>query len=385
MEQNDEKEKYLAKGAEIQRNLAKLLFDNLKIPVYLISPKLIEDCYDVTLTEVPELKSLFTEDELRREVSNFVSKVVASHTEGEELRERITEFSEDLKQEKEYEAILLLNGMIDLPLGTKLGAMEIIRNDESRKELMEHIKYLEEKGVISPHNRSWARVMFKSHRTIDLSEVLYKILELPYSVLSLVTHINLDVRDTIGAIYSSNKNVWFLGTGFKSVEWAKYRADIFGKYMDLFSTISQKGKPTRLEEKIIQAIQVFWLSRLSNRTEIRFLILISAFESLLLTQNDRDYLGLKLAEKTTFLLEKEADKRIKLFKLIKKYYTKRSDLVHKGVNRITDADDRTAENIFKNLVFKMLDLTTSYKKMEQRSHDKDKQGIEDYIDSLRFA
>ena len=53
--------------------------------------------------------------------------------------------------------------------------------------------------------------------------------------------------------------------------------------------------------------------------------------------------------------------------------------VYVWLNKITEADDRTAENIFKNLVFKMLDLTESYEKMEQRSHDKGKQGIEDYI------
>jgi len=381
-----DKEAYLAKGAEIQRNLAKLFSDKLKIPVYTIEPQWVEDVYNAFIKDVPELKPLFTEAELRREVTNFVSKVVVFHTKGEELGERITEFIEDLKQEKEYEAILLLNGLIDLPIGTKLGVMEIIEKDESRKGLMDHIKYLEEKRLIYPQNCSWARVVFKSRRSTDLSEILYKILALPYSILSLVMHMNMDVGDTVGAIYSSKGNIWFLGRILEpGVGWSKYRVDIFGKYMDLFSSISQKRKPTRLEEKIIQAIQIFWLSRLSQRNEIRFLILISAFESLLLTQNDRDYLGLKLAEKTTFLLEKETDKRKKLYKLMKKYYSKRSDLVHKGENKITDADERTANNIFTNLVFKMLDLTGSYEKLEQKSNDRDKQGVEDYIDSLRFA
>lgn len=384
MEQ-ERKEAYLAKGAEIQRDIAKLLSDKLKIRVLTVDPQWVDNVYNAFIKDVPELKSLFTEAELRREVSDFIGKVVVFHPKNKELGERITEFIEDLKEEKEYIAILLLNGIIDLPIGTRIGTMQIIDKDESRKELMEHIKYLEEKGLVSPHNRSWAKVTFKSHRTVDLSEVLYKILELPYSILSLITHINLDVRDTVGAIYSPKKNIWFLGTDFRPVEWSKYRGDVYGKYMDLLSTISQKGKPTRLEQKIVQAIQVFWMSRLSNRTEIRFLILIAAFESLLLTQNDRDYLGLKLAEKTTFLLEKEADRRSELFKLMKNYYGKRSDLVHKGENTITEVDERTAENIFKTLIFKMLDLTGTYEKMEQKSHDKDKEGLEDYIESLKFT
>ena len=103
MEQNAEIEKHLAKDTEIQRNLAKLLSDNLGISVYSIEPQFIERVYDATIKEVPELKDLFTETELRREVSNFVSKVVAFHARGKELGEIVTEFVEDLKQEKEYE------------------------------------------------------------------------------------------------------------------------------------------------------------------------------------------------------------------------------------------------------------------------------------------
>ena len=383
--EKEEKETQMARGVEIQKNLAKLLSDELKIRVVTIEPPWVDSMYEAVKKDVPQLESLFTEAELRREVSDFLGKVVVFRPKNEELGELITEFIEDLKEEKEYMAILLLNGIIDLPIGTRIGTMQIVEKDESRKELMEHIKYLEEKRLISAHNRSWAVVKFKSHRTIDLSEVLYKILELPYSVLSLITHINLDARDTVGAIYSPKKTVWFLGTDFRAAGWSKYRGDLYGKYMDLLSAISQKVKPTKLEQKIIQAIQVFWMSRLSSRTEIRFLILIAAFESLLLTQNDRDYLGVKLAEKTTFLLEKEADKRTELFKLMKTYYGKRSDLVHKGDNRITRADELTAENIFRNLVFRMLELTSIYQKMEQKGHDRDRQGIEDYIDSLKFA
>jgi hypothetical protein len=381
---NEKGAAYLIKGAQIRDDIAKLLTKSLGIPVYPIDPKSIENVYNAIVKEAPELKNIFTEDELRGEVSNFIIKVV-THTNREELGKRVNEFIEDLKHEKEYEAILLLKGLIELPIGTKIGTLEIIEKDDKREKLMEHIKYLEKKKIIDSADCSWARVKFKSHRTSDLSEVLYKILEIPYSVLSIIMRMNLDVRDTVGAIYSPKTAIWFLGTDFRPCGWSRYRAEAFGKYMSLLSSISQKEKPTRLEQKIMQAIQVFWLSRLSTRTEIRFLILISAFESLLLTPSDKDYLGLKLAEKTAFLLENAVEKRIRLFKLMKRYYGIRSALVHEGVNKITEADDRTAENIFKNLVFKVLDLTASYKKMEHKSQYKDTLGIEDYIESLKFS
>ena len=140
-----------------------------------------------------------------------------------------------------------------------------------------------------------------------------------------------------------------------------------------------------LEAKIIQAVQVFWLSRQSTRAESRFVLLISALESLLLTQNDRDYLGHKLAEKAAFLLEQERDKRLDLSKRIKRYYGKRSDLMHTGQASIREGDVRAVDNIFIGLAFRLLELTNSYDKMEQKSHDRDKEGIEDYIDSLKFG
>ena len=94
---------------------------------------------------------------------------------------------------------------------------------------------------------------------------------------------------------------------------------------------------------------------------------------------------MKLAEKTSFLLEDNKDRRITLFKAMKKFYAKRSDLVHKGQNTINEKDERETESIFTALVFKLLDLTAEYGKMEQKSHASDKPGVEDYVDALRFA
>ena len=383
--ERDEEEKYLARGADIQSQLAQLFSQSLNIPTFSIDPKFVEDVYDAVVRDVPNLKSLFSQTELRREVSDFVGRTVVFRPKDSELGDRINEFIEGLLEEKEYEAILLLKGLIGLPIGTKLGAMEIIQKDENRKELLEHIRYLEDKRLIYPDNCSWARIVFTSHRMVDVSDVLFRFLELPYSILSLIMHMNLDPGDTVGAIFSKRGSIWFLGGMEVGTGWSRYRSDVFGKHMNRLSSISQKRKPTRLEKKVMQAIQVFWLSRLSSRLEIRFVVLVSAFESLLLTQNDRDYLGLKLAEKTSFLLEDDKDRRVTPFKAMKKFYAKRSDLVHKGQNTIEEKDERETENIFKALVFKLLDLTAEYGKMEQKSHASDRPGVEDYIDALKFA
>ena len=114
-------------------------------------------------------------------------------------------------------------------------------------------------------------------------------------------------------------------------------------------------------------------------------MMISALESLLLTKNDRDYLGKKLAEKTSFLLEKNYDKRIELYKLMEKYYGKRSNLMHSGTTKIDDVDERNIEYILTNLIYKLTELTTKYDKMEQKSSNRDKEGVEDFINKLKFS
>jgi len=154
---NEKKAAYLIKGAQIRDDIAKLLTKSLGIPVYPVDPKSIENVYNAIVKEAPELKNIFAEDELRREVSNFIIKVVTAHTNKEELGKRVNEFIEDLKHEKEYEAILLLKGLIELPIGTKIGALEIIEKDDKREKLMEHIKYLEKKKIIDSADCSWAR------------------------------------------------------------------------------------------------------------------------------------------------------------------------------------------------------------------------------------
>jgi hypothetical protein len=114
-------------------------------------------------------------------------------------------------------------------------------------------------------------------------------------------------------------------------------------------------------------------------------MILSAFESLLLTKSDRDYLGFKLAEKTTFLLESECKKREILYNLMKKFYRLRSDLIHGGNVTIDESTEAHAKEIFKAVVLRLLDLTSKYEKMERKTNEKDTMGVEDYIDEMKFT
>lgn len=47
------------------------------------------------------------------------------------------------------------------------------------------------------------------------------------------------------------------------------------------SKISLKTKLTEVESKIIRVLEIFWLSQLTHKKEVEFLLLISTVESLL--------------------------------------------------------------------------------------------------------
>ena len=384
MDDNEIKEKMEKKAEELQNHVAKLIANATGVPVLVIKKEEVEQFTELVKKD-KDINKYLNDVEIEKEASNFYSNLKAIPPKNkEDLKKKVEGFLNDLKTEKEYTALILLEGLIDLPIGIKLGELEIIPPDLTKKEFQEHLNYLKEKQKLNVENCSWAKIIFKSYKTQNIREILFEKLELPFGMLSLIMNKDVDVRDIIGIIYSSNKRIYYLQPSENYSGWSVYRKDIFEKPLEKLSNISQKNIPTDLEKKILQAIQIFWLSRLSYKIEIRFLMIVSALESLLLTEKDRDYIGLKLSEKTAFLIENEPKRRYELFKIMKKFYTKRSKLVHAGKKDVEKKDLAIIENIFLNLTLKLLELSQKYTKMEQKSHEQDQEGVEDYIEFLKF-
>ena len=379
-------EKRKQTGAKIQKHLAETISKNLNIPVFVIDQEIIDKLFE-EVKQLPEIEKKYSQEELYREVSDFLSKLTVFRPKSEaEIKERFAEFLTSLETEKNYEATIILPSVIGLPIGTKIGHLEIVEQNIDDEKLDEYLQFLKKEKNVHIDGRSQGKVLFTAYTSTNVTDVLYKHLELPFAILSLILDFDLDVRDCTGIIKSPDiSTAYFLEPHNEIRGWSRYHPDFLAEHLDKLSRISLDKKPNRLKQKILQAIQVYGLSRLSYKAEIRFLFLVSSFESLLLTENDRDYLGKKISEKTAFLLEDEYEKRLELYKLMKGFYGKRSSLVHRGKIEISDSEVRTIENLFRALVFKILELSNEYTKMEQKSHNKDKEGIEDYINKLRFS
>ena len=375
------------KAKKLQFVLAKQIANATKVPVFIADRDKINKLVEGVKKD-PEISKNYSEQDLYKEVSDFYVNVNILPPKNKiELDERIIKFIKSLKTKKKYTAYIILRGIFDYPIGLKIGNAKIIKPDLRRKKLMEHIDYLNKNKKLmlqNPSSWNWIKITFESYKTRDIRDILYNELELPYSIISLFSQRGLDVKDNLGIIYSSHKRSYFLEPISPQNGWSKFREDVFLKTLKILSKITNKDKKSNLEKKLLNSLKIYGLSRHSRRLENRFLMLISACESLLLSKNDRDYLGFKLREKTAFLLLKKGDGRRDLYNRMGKFYDMRSRLVHDGETNMSKDDLMYLEDIYLHLIIKMTQLTKKYSKMEKKSNEKDKHGIEDYIECLKF-
>lgn len=366
----------------------------------------ITEDIEIILRSDPFLNKLYEDKDYLSIVSyELVNHITLYSYESEEkLKIIINDFLDQLAIKKRYGAIICLYGIKNLPLGLKLGNLEIFKpdfNDSKLKKDLDSLyrsynNYIHEQTEILD-KFSWAKVSFEDYYYWNIRDILFKELELPFAILSLVMGYDLDVRKTLGIIYYSDNPVGYLFPlmymeerrhPIKFSGWINhpgYNEEIMSKPLNALLIITQKSNLTELEKRIIRAIRLYGASRSSYKLEIRFLVLISACESLLLSEKEKDYIAWKLSEKTAFLIKEDGVDRLSLYERMKKLYNKRSKIVHEGNIGITYENVKDLESIFLQLVIKMLELSNKYTHMSQNSgNPKDNDGVEDYINQLKF-
>jgi hypothetical protein len=366
----------------ILKDISKTLENELGIPVRVIDTNIIEDLAKI-FQQDPDISRLFSEQELWSEVSTFYQKLLIIPPKDDvEFRQRVKEFYQDLTKEKNYTAKFAIPDVYDLPVGVKIANFMVIEPQLHDRDLAVHLNYLKERNPNLNFNCSWGELQFKSVRTQFIGDILYKELEFPFSILTLMVQKPIDPKETVGAIFSDRGTVNFIGP-FEGGGWTRYDHS-FDRFLTRLSEISQNKSPSKLERKIIRSLELYWLSQSTQKREIQFILLISTLESLLLTKEDRDYLGLKLAEKSAFLLENEQDNRIAVYKEIKRFYNLRSELIHSGSRKIQDSELIRLNGLIKRILFRILDLSILYDQMEIKSKEMEIDGIEDTLLKMKF-
>jgi len=162
----------------------------------------------------------------------------------------------------------------------------------------------------------------------------------------------------------------------------KYQSK-FDKRISELTEIMTKPKPTTIESKIKKSLRIFGIQTSLTNEQVRFVLLVTCLESLLLTQSDRDYILWKLAEKTAFLIGKNMKKVNDYVKLA---YNKRSDFIHGKKNRekyeITKADVYSMEGIVVSIIRKLMEfIEQGYTEIKK---DEGFKSVDGYIEEIKF-
>lgn len=313
----------------------------------------------------------------------------------------VTNFYDTFTQEKEYTAIIWLEGLLKLPIGQKIGQLEIIEpNFNDLGFIGQWVNLTKIITINTPQRQldfniyNWCKITFKTFNNLLVSDELSKELELPFAIISLFTNANLDTKELIGFVFESKNGIFNYRDSPKvilnSVQYRGYGS--YGTYKDentqhlkSIQAIIEKGKKGDMDNRIIRSLRLFGVSRLSYKYENRFLMVVSACESLLLSKDEKDYIAWKLSEKTAFLTRDTGEERLKLYKRMKELYNLRSKLIHEGKEDIKYSDIRELDTVYLELIMRILPLAKTYETMQQTSGKAGiKDGVEDYINTLKY-
>ena len=203
----------------------------------------------------------------------------------------------------------------------------------------------------------------------------------------------------------------------EQIKWNISKFSYFDEHVKKINKIFNKKKISEIEERILDAIEVYGLIESNSSIHVKFTLCITALETLLMGDNEKDYLGLKLAQKISFLLadipwwlkelhdipfnkmrsiitpefiEKHLpESRLELYTKVKGFYKKRSKFSHTGKKKkpsetITKEDYQWVSYFVQWSVDTMINLSKKYTHMS-KSNNKDKKSLELYFERLIFA
>lgn len=342
----------------------------------------IEESLTKILLKDNQIKELHTFGEIFFEVGeSCVWFSIISEDDETKKTELVNKFINHFKKLKHYESIIFIYGIHDLPIGVKFKNFEIIKqpfdNERIRScfDLLKQISTYKPSGGIDYNKGIFCKVNYQCYLNVNTRDIVYSELELPFSIISYYTEYDLDIINSIGITISLDGDIPLDGPvcdyfPTESVSKMGKHDKNNDKYLEILSNILQKTKYNLLEEKILKSLRLFGLSRLSHRNEIRFLIVVSACECLLLSGEDRDYSTLKISEKTASLLRSGGKERYELYRKMKSVYSKRSQLVHQGDASIGLDELKFIEMIYHSLINKLLEENQRYELVEKELKDK---------------
>jgi hypothetical protein len=171
--------------------------------------------------------------------------------------------------------------------------------------------------------------------------------------------------------------------GLPFLGWAKYNAFV-ETHSQILTGIFIKTNPNEIERKIKNAVRIYGIQTSVTNEQVRFVLLVTCLESLLMTGSDKDYILWRLAEKAAFVIGRN---KLKINNMIKEAYGKRSAFVHgttKEDELVTENDIFETEGLVVNLVWKLVFefLKNGYASIQKTENAK---SIDEYVLETKFG
>lgn len=331
---------------------------------------------------------------------------------------------------REYEFFFEFGFSSDFPNGYQLGSGIFYSFDKlpkhTRDFILDNMPY-EDERLQQPtlSDEDWIKqrkqdahmqILVKASGDDKAKEKAFSEMKRNYNIFKIIDGIREDRKDNSPFPYSGydiqQKRGWLNARYVSSFHITKW--EFHDKQIEKINRIFNKKNPSELEQRILNAIDVYGLIESDTPLHVKFLLCIIGLESLLLGKDDRDYLGTKIAEKVTFLLSDvhwwlmeiyditfdESDKitkhfikkhkinsRLLLHKKIKEFYKKRSGLAHDGLNlkkNITRNDYSWASNFLRWTVEILSEKTNEFTHIAQKSKD-DEKCLDLYFQKLKYG
>ncbi len=332
---------------------------------------------------------------------------------------------------EDYEFYFKFGFSYDFRTGYRLGTGIFYSLDrlpeQPRKFILSHIPYerakdhfprMSKKDWLKIRRRdAYMKITIKSIGEYKAREKAFSEVKRNYNIFKIVDGIRDDTEDKSPFYYYmyATKQKRGLLNESNDFEFHIVKSKFHDKQIKKINKIFIKKNPTELEQRILNAIDVYGLIESDTPLHVKFLLCIIGLESLLLGKNDRDYLGMKIAEKVTFLLydvhwwlkeiynipisdmdkinqsfveKHKLESRLKLHKKIQDFYDKRSSLAHEGVRyskkNITKDDYDWASYFLRWTVETLLNKIGKYTHIAKKNKE-DKKYLDLFFQKLKYG
>jgi hypothetical protein len=377
----------------IKRSLG--LFHDMKEGIE--SRKIVKQASEIfKVVEDSPLEELMSSDDMR-EVFLWTTVYLDKGLQSISDEEFATYFKSEVLTTKTYDFYFPVYCLYGFPNGFKLGYSTAIDFDSMPLEIREYFSFLwEHRFTIDTENHrtkdeyvnlkkrsTFVHLIVKANGNFKAVEKASSLAEDALHIIRFLYQINFNIIDIRYKI-RENKNEG----GMEGIAVLPFVGGAnFGKFLEehipIMTDIFIKSNPNEIEKKIRNAVRIFGIQTSVTNDQVRFVLLVTCLESLLMTASDRDYILWKLAEKAAFV--SGGDKR-EINEYIRSAYGKRSAFVHGSTSKdglVTRNDIDTAQVLAVRLVLKLIEfMKKGYTSIQKKNNAK---SIDEYIEEAKFG